>query len=156
MRLCTLFAAHVYFLSFSDYLRMRQHGILDHEHRPPGGCNLSNDCPTKGEKLLRVIKLDLNASGNCEGEELDQGVWCDLCLKMGPTLVVRFTCLNEKCAVPKRLPYFPFNLCSICDKHGMVKCPLSGPEWQWKYPGSHICERVKKSKAKMIGSCPIL
>ena len=62
---------------------MKQNGILDHEHRPPGGCNLSDDCPTKGEKLLKVIKMNLTASGSCEGEELDfNGHSCDLCLKM--------------------------------------------------------------------------
>ena len=121
---------------------MKQGGVLDHEHRAHGGCNrLGDDCPAKGERLLRVIKVDLNASGDCEGEEIDlRGKWCDLCLKIGLTSVVRFTCLNEKCDIPKG---FPFNLCSNCDKHGVVKCPYSGPEWQSRYPGDHKFVSIK-------------
>lgn len=116
---------------------MKQGGILDHEHSPQGGCVFRDNCPAKGDKLLRVIKLDLNASGNCEGEELDlKGDWCDLCLKMGPTSVVVFTCLNEKCPVHGKQD--PRNLCSICDKHGSIKCPYSEPE-----PGDHIFERIQ-------------
>ena len=122
---------------------MNQMGVLDHEHRPQGGCKLSNDCRAKGEKLLRVIKLDLTASGACEGEEQDlKGDWCDLCLKMGTMSDVEFTCLNEKCDLPKG---FGFNLCSSCEKHGMVKCPYSGPEWKDQFPDDHKFERVRDS-----------
>ena len=137
---------HVYFLSFSTYFVMKQRGVLAHEHRPQGGCILRHDCPAKGDKLLKVIKVDLNASGSCVGEELHlKGDWCDLCLQpswdyMGTTSVVRFTCLNEKCCLHGK--GFPINLCSSCDKDGMVKCPYSGPYWQSEYPGDHKFERI--------------
>ena len=122
---------------------MKQGGVLDHEYRAHGGCNLKDDCPAKGEKLLKVIKLDLNASGDCEGEEVDlKGDWCDLCLKMGPTSVVEFTCSNEKCDNHGEGEEFPFKLCNNCGEHGSVKCPYSEPQWKWKYPGDHIFERV--------------
>ena len=125
---------------------MKQNGILDHEYRPPGGCKLSHDCPAKGEKLLRVIKLNLNnTAGAHEGEELDlKGDCCDLCLKMGPMPVVRFTCLYEKCRLHgKRLK---FNLCSFCDEHGTVKCLYSEPQFQHRFPGVHKCERIEQNK----------
>ena len=130
----------MYFLSFSTFIGMKQNGILDHEHRPPGGCKLSNDCPTKEEKLLRVIKLHLNASGSCEDEELDlKGDWCDLCLKIGPISDVRFRCSNEHLLFGDT---FSFNLCSKCEKHGMVKCPFSEPKWQFKFPGDHKFNKI--------------
>ena len=118
---------------------MKSRGVLRHEHRPD--CELGDDCPAKGEKLLRVIKLHLkNASGACEGEELDlKGDWCDLCLEMGPMSVVRFTCLNEKCGLHGR--NLPFNLCCFCDEHGTVKCPFSEQPLQYIYPGVHKYER---------------
>ena len=125
---------------------MKHRGVLDHEHHSQGGCDLKDDCRAKGEKLLRVIKLGLNSSGKYEGEEIDlKGGWCDLCLKMGKTSVVGFTCFNENC--PGYGKRALFNLCSTCDKHGRVKCPYSGPEWQWKYPGDHKFERAAKSDA---------
>ena len=123
---------------------MKINGLLDHKHRPQGGCNLGDDCPAKEEKLLKVIKLDLNASGDCEGEEIDlKGDWCDLCLKLGPISVVGFTCLNEKCPNHGVGEEFPVYLCSICDKPGSVKCPYSGSERQWAYPGDHKFVRAK-------------
>ena len=95
---------------------MKINGLLDHKHRPQGGCNLGDDCPAKEEKLVKVIKLDLNASGDCEGEEIDlKGDWCDLCLKLGPISVVGFTCLNEKCPNHGVGEEFPVYLCSICN-----------------------------------------
>ena len=120
---------------------MKQCGVLNHEHQPPGGCKLSDDCLTKGKKVIKVIKLNLNnAPGACEGEELDlRGDWCDLCLKMGPISVVRFTCLNEKCRLHGR--NLPFNLCCFCDEHGTVKCPFSEQPLQYIYPGVHKYER---------------
>merc|ERR1712012_1412369 len=63
------------------YLRIML-DVLDHEHLPKGGCRLGDDCPAKGEKIIKVIKLDLYDSGNCMGEEHDlKGDWCDICLK---------------------------------------------------------------------------
>ena len=119
---------------------MEQIGVLDHELRPKGGCTLSDDCPAKGEQLLKVIKMEKNASGSYEGEEIDlKGDWCDLCLKMGPISIVRFICLNKTC----NAKMFP-NLCSICDKHGELKCLFSGPELQYAFPGDHKVERVLK------------
>ena len=121
---------------------MKQYGVLDHEYRPKGGCRLRDDCPAKGEKLLKVMKLDLNSSGDCEGEEIDlKGDWCDLCLKMVPISAIRFTCLNEKCYLHGK--GLPVNLCSNCDKHGSVKCPFSAPYWQYKYPGDHEFVKMK-------------
>ena len=120
---------------------MKLDGILDHQHRPPGGCKLSEDCRAKEKKLLRVIKLHLNASGACEDEEFDlRGDWCDLCLKIGPMSDVEFTCSNEKCQLHGK--GYSFDLCSNCEKHGVVKCPYSEPGLQSLYPGDHKFERM--------------
>ena len=90
-----------------------------------------------------VIKIDLNATGICEGEELDhQKGWCDLCfLNTDPTTVVTFTCFNEKCAVLGE--HYQFNLCRVCEKLGVVKCPFSRTEWEHKYPGDHKFVSIK-------------
>ena len=120
---------------------MKEMGVLDHEHLPPGGCKLREICPTKSEKLLKVIKLDLNGSGSYVGKELHlKGDWCDMCLKMDLISVVIFKCLNEKCRLHGK--EFTFNLCSTCDENGTIDCPFSASSWQDSYPGDHKFERI--------------
>ena len=127
-------------LSFSTYLLMRFRGVLDHQHRPPGGCQLGDDCPAKGKKFLKTIRLNLNnTSGAHEVEELDlKGDWCDLCLEMGKMSVVTFTCLHEKCTVHRK----SYHLCSFCAEHGTVKCLYSELQFQHIFPGAHKYERI--------------
>ena len=91
-----------------------------------------------GHDGLRSLSIKVGATYSTHSHGISiKGDWCDMCLKMGQISVVRFTCLNG----------FSFNLCSICEKHGMVKCPFSGPELegQWKYPGDHKFEKVQRS-----------
>ena len=55
----------------SDYILIEGQGATQHQHQPPGQCNLGHDCPVKGEKLVRVIILERSASGVYEGRELE-------------------------------------------------------------------------------------
>ena len=123
---------------------MKCTGVLGCENRRAGGLSLSDgsNCQARENvfmKLIRVIKLDMNAFGVCEGKERNlKGSWCDLCLNGGTISAAEFTCLNVKCFHHGQVGQF--HLCDICEIQGKVKCPFSVSDFDktlHEYFGSH-------------------